>query len=637
MCGIAGIVAGRGAAPPDEATLRRMLGTLVHRGPDDEGVHLDGPAAIGTRRLSILDVEGGHQPLANADGTVWVALNGEVYNYVELGEELRAAGYPVRTHSDTETIAHLYTRDGDGFVRHLNGMFAIAIWDARRRRLVLARDRVGIKPLYYAAVEGGVVFGSELKALLASGRVAAALDPEAARDYVSLFYVPGPSSILRGVRKLLPGHLLVADESGVSTSSYWQPPAGPPRRRPLETELSEFGALFRDAVRLQMRSDVPYGAFLSGGIDSSAVVGTMSAESALPVKTFSIGFEGSPRYDELPYARAVAERFRTTHEQFIVAPGVFDRLPQMVEHFDEPFADAALLPTFVLSELSRRAVTVVLTGDGGDELFAGYARYRSEVLAEWASRLPRLLRRGVLAPLLGAYRGPARWALSDWVRDVRKKLPLLDLPPDARYASHFATFSEKNWARLAGPALQAAGPPRAAAHFAALLGEASGADFLARRMYLDVRTWLPDQMLTKVDRATMAHGLEARVPFLDHRVVEFAMGLPDEARFHLRSLKRFLKLAFADLLPAAILHRAKHGFQVPVDEWLRGPLRGLVHDALAEPALARHGLFAPPFVARMVREHEEGARNWSREIFGLLVFQLWYDRWIASARAAPPA
>jgi asparagine synthase (glutamine-hydrolysing) len=631
MCGIAGIIANAGTAPPLEGDVRRMLATLVHRGPDDEGVHVDGEVAFGTRRLAIIDVAGGHQPLSTADGGIWVALNGEIYNYRELAAELRGRGYALRTQSDTETIAYLYEAHGDDFLQHLNGMFAIAVWDTRRRRLLLARDRLGIKPLYYAADARGLAFGSELKAVLAAREGAAPeLDLEAARDYLALFYVPGPAAIVKGVRKLQPGHLLVAEPTGrTEVRAYWSPPAAPPRHRPVEDELAEFAALFQDAVRLQMRSDVPYGAFLSGGIDSSAVVGTMAGLSPARVRTFAIGFEGSARYDELRYAREVAARFHTEHEEFVVRPDVFDLISKMVHFFDEPFADAAFLPTYVLAELSRRKVTVVLTGDGGDEIFAGYDRYRSEVMAEWASRIPRFLRRGALAPLLGAYRGPARWPLSDWVRQGRKKIGLLDLPSGLRYARHFERFSEQQWTELAGPALRGLGPSRIAATFAAILDEGAAADFLTRRMYLDVRTWLPDQMLTKVDRATMAHGLEARVPFLDHRVVEFAMGLSDEAKFTMRSLKRFLKSAFDGLLPPKVLHRRKHGFQVPVDEWLRGPLRGLARSVLDSAALRKHGVVDPAFVARIVDEHEAGTRNWSTEIFGLLVFQLWYDRWMS--------
>jgi asparagine synthase (glutamine-hydrolysing) len=433
---------------------------------------------------------------------------------------------------------------------------------------------------------------------------------------------------VRGVRKLPPGHLLVAEAGAIAVKPYWSVPSGPPRQRPLGEEIDEFRHLFRDAVRLQMRSDVPYGAFLSGGIDSSAVVGTMAGLVREPVKAFSIGFEGSRYYDELPYAREVAARFGADHQEFVVAPGMFDLLEGVAHYFDEPFADAALLPTFLLARLSRAKVTVVLTGDGGDELFAGYDRYRSEVLAEWAARLPPVVRRRLLPAVLRAYRGPARWRLSDVVRQMRKKVALLDLPGPARYASHFETFDRERWDRLAGPALRAAGPAGIADRFGAMFAQAESAEFVTKRMHLDVRTWLPDQMLTKVDRATMAHGLEARLPFLDHRVVEFAMGLPDRAKFSLRTPKRFLRRAFADLLPPTILRRRKHGFEVPIGEWLRGPLRGLAHSVLDRAALERHGLFDAAFVSQILHEHEAGITNWSREIFGLLVFQLWYDRWM---------
>jgi asparagine synthase (glutamine-hydrolysing) len=561
---------------PSEPVLRRMLAAVAHRGPDDEGVYLDDRLALGARRLSILDVPGGHQPLSNEDGTVWAVQNGEIYNYRELREDLERRGHRLRSQGDTETLVHLY----------------------------------------------------EVKALLASGRVPREIDEEAVRDYALLLYVPAPRAIIKGVCKLPPGHRLVAESGRVEITPYWRlPVGGEDTSRPLEENVARFRDLFEDAVERHMQSDVPYGAFLSGGVDSSAIVATMSGISREPVRTFSIGFAGSAYYDELPWARQVARLFKTEHEEFVVEPGVFDLLDEMTRFFDEPFADAAFLPTYVLSRLSRQKVKVVLSGDGGDELFAGYDRYRSEVLAEWARRLPGAVRRGVLAPLLKVYAGPADWRLSDWVRQAGKKLELLSLPAEERYVRHFDAFPAEAWAQLPGERLRALGPHDAAARYRAVLAEGRPAQFLNQRMYFDIRTWLPDQMLTKVDRASMAHGLEARVPFLDHRLVELAMSIPDEQKFTIRVLKRFLKTAFADRLPPEILHRRKHGFQVPVDEWLRGPLRDVARTALSPAALAVHGFFAAPVVTRMLDEHEARRRNWSKEIFTLLVFQMWHRRW----------
>lgn len=637
MCGIAGILSLEPDRPAPALALGPMLASLVHRGPDDEGRHVDGPVAFGTRRLSIIDVEGGRQPLANEDGTVWAALNGEIYNYRELRLELESRGHRFRTHSDTETLVHLYEEHGDGLLDRLNGMYGLAVWDARRRRLLLARDRLGIKPLYYSITDRLLLFGSELKAILASGLVRTELDLAAARDYALLFYVPAPRSIVAGVLKLLPGHRLVAEAGRLDVRPYWSLPTGPTDTRPFPAQLEDFRGLFRDAVSSHLRSDVPYGAFLSGGVDSSAIVGTMAGIVGQPVKTFAIGFEGNRYYDELPYARAVATRFGTEHEEFVVKPEVFALLGEAVRFYDEPFADAAFLPSYVLSRLTRQKVKVVLTGDGGDELFAGYDRYRSEVLAEWAARIPALLRRGVLEPLLALYSGPADWRISDWVRLARKKLAAVSLPSDERYVRHFHTFEPALWDRLIGQPLRDLDVERADGRYRRLLAEAGDAGFLTQRMHLDLRTWLPDQMLTKVDRATMAHGLEARVPFLDHRVVEFAMRLPDQSKFTLRVLKRFLKEAFAGLLPASILHRRKHGFQVPLDEWLRGPLRDLARDVLSENALRAHGLFRPETVRSLLDGHESRQRNWSREIFGLMVFQMWYDFWLRSPAHSRPS
>ncbi len=628
MCGICGVLSHEPGGRPGEPVLRAMLATLVHRGPDDEGVYLDDRVALGTRRLSILDVPGGHQPLSNEDGTVWAALNGEIYNYKELHRDLEARGHRFRSQGDTETLVHLYEEHGDAFVEHLQGMFALALWDTRRKRLLLARDRVGIKPLYYYADSRGVVFGSEVKALLASGRVAREMDLEAVRDYALYLYVPAPAAIIRGVRKLLPGHLLVAEDGRVEVSPYWTLPTGNEDvNTSLEDNVARFLDLFDDSVARHMQSDVPYGAFLSGGVDSSAIVASMARVAREPVKTFSIGFAGSQYYDELPYARQVASLFLTEHEEFVVDANVFDLLGEMTRFFDEPFADAAFLPTYVLSRLSRQKVTVVLSGDGGDELFAGYDRYRSEVLAEWTSRIPALVRRGVLAPLLKLYPGPADWKLSDSVRQAVKKLELVGLPADERYVRHFHAFTPDAWAALLGEPLRALPPSRVTERYRGILRSASGAQFLNQRMAFDIQTWLPDQMLTKVDRATMAHGLEARVPFLDHRLVELAMRLPDEHKFTIRTLKRFLKTAFASRLPAGILHRRKHGFQVPVDEWLRGPLRDLAREALSPAALRVHGFFEPGPIGRMLDEHEARTRNWSKEIFTLLVFQMWHRTW----------
>ena len=632
MCGIAGLLALDGGPAPREA-LAPMLGALVHRGPDDEGVHVEGPIAFGTRRLSIIDVEGGHQPLSNEDGSVWAALNGEIYNYRELREELLSRGHRLRSGSDTETLVHLYEERGDALVESLNGMFAFALWDAPRRRLLLARDRLGIKPLYWFSDTRWLVFGSELKALLASGLVPRRLDLGAVADFAQRSYVPAPRSILAGVQKLLPGQLLAVEAGRVEARRYWKPPAQAPSRDDLATQLRRFGELFRDAVALQMRSDVPYGAFLSGGIDSSAIVGTMASLSREPVRTFCIGFAGRglEAYDERAQAREAARAFGAEHREQVVEAGAFDLLGEAARHFDEPFADPAFLPTLVLSKLARGSVKVVLTGDGGDELFAGYRRYRTELLGRQAEKLPGLIRRGVLSPLLGLLVRAGPRSLGDWAALARASLERLSLAPEERYVQRFRRFPPALWERVRGERLRDAGPSQADAEARRILAEAAPCDFITRRSHLDTRTWLPDQMLTKVDRASMAHSLEARVPFLDHRVVELALSLPDEAKLTLLTLKRFLRLAFRELLPPSLLRRPKHGFQVPLAAWLRGPLRERAREALAPPALAVHGLFDPAGVAALLSEHESGARDRSSEVFTLLVFQAWHQRWMGGS------
>lgn len=607
-----------------------MLEALVHRGPDDEGTHAHGPIAFGTRRLSIIDVEGGHQPLSNEDGTVWAALNGEIYNYRELRTELLSRGHRLRTGSDTETLVHLYEDRGDALVESLNGMFAFALWDAPRKRLLLVRDRVGIKPLYWFADGRRLVFGSELKALMASRLVPRELDLAAVRDFAQLSYVPAPSSILAGVRKLPPGHLLVAEDGNVELRRYWAPVSPVPGREDTASHLRRFSELFRDSVALQMRSDVPYGAFLSGGIDSSAIVGTMASLSPQPVRTFCIGFAGKglEAYDERPYARIAAEAFATRHEEHVVDAGAFDLLGDAARFFDEPFADPAFLPTLALAKLARGSVKVVLTGDGGDELFAGYNRYRSELVARWVERVPGFIRDGVASPLLGLLARGGRGSLGDWAAVARKRLRQVSLPPDERYVSRFRRFSPALWERVRGERLQGLGPSEAEAGYRRILAEATAPDFITRRTLLDVRTWLPDQMLTKVDRATMAHSLEARVPFLDHRLVDFALSLPDESKISILALKRFLRLAFRDLLPPSLVRRPKHGFRVPLDEWLRGPLRARAREVLSPAALRVHGLFDPKGVGELLDQHESGHSDRSSEIFTLLVFQAWFERWM---------
>ena len=632
MCGIAGFLRLDGA-PAEEARLARMLASLVHRGPDDEGRYVSGPVALGTRRLAIIDVAGGRQPLSNEGGDVWAALNGEIYNYRELRAELEATGHRFATGSDTETLVHLYEEHGDAFLTRLNGMFGLALWDARRRRLLLARDRVGIKPLYYRADPRELAFASEPKALLGAAGGSSEIDLAAARDYLQLGYVPAPAAIFQGMRKLLPGHAAILEAGRLDVRCYWTIPDETPSGEAFEEKVGRFQALFRDAIALQMRSDVPYGAFLSGGIDSSAVVGTMAGLSAEPVRTFSIGFAASRRYDELPWARLVAKRFGTRHEEFVVEPRVFDLLAEMAFYFDEPFSDAAFVPTFVLAGLTRQSVKVALSGDGGDELFAGYDRYRSEALADATAWIPALVRRGVLAPLLRALPLPADWRAADWVRQAVKKLELLDLPADERYVGHFLLWNSADWEAVQGEALREVDTPDVAQRYLSVMNEPRHAGFLNRRLVFDQRTWLPDQMLTKVDRASMARGLEVRVPFLDHRIVEFAARLSQRDRFRFLELKRFLKSAFRVLLPEELLRRPKHGFEVPIDEWLRGPLREFLRDHLAPERLRAHGVIAPAFVERMLREHEERRRNRSRELFSLLVFQLWYDRW----HSKPPA
>ncbi|MEE8523262.1 MAG: asparagine synthase (glutamine-hydrolyzing) [Thermoanaerobaculia bacterium] len=634
MCGITGAV-DFDRPPVDRATLEHMTRTMTHRGPDEEGFFLDGSAALGMRRLSIIDVAGSHQPMANEDGSVQMVFNGEIYNYRGLRDELLRRGHRFANDGDTETIVHAYEEYGLNFVQHLNGMFAIAIWDADARRLVLARDRLGIKPLYHSADNRRIVFGSEPKAILASGLLEPEVDPLALQAYLALRYVPAPLAIFRGMRKLPAAHLLVFDRDGCREIPYWdvdfEPRPGTSERR----ELERFQELFDDAVRKRLISDVPLGAFLSGGLDSSGIVASM-AQASLALgngsrpKTFSIGFE-EQGFDERRFARRVAADFGTEHFEGLATARLGDHLEELAYFHDEPFADPASLPTLLLSRHTREHVTVALSGDGGDEIFAGYDRYYSERLADVYGRVPAALRRSLVNPALELM--VAALPVSSRLRRrgdaAVKKARLSFLPPAERYLAHFDVFSgypaESIWSAAVLPQLRGHG----AADYLAPHMEKGGAwDPLGQRLYTDLKTWLPEQMLTKVDRMSMAASLEVRVPFLDHRLVEFAAGLPADSKLGWFSVKKFLRKASRSRLPPEIWKRRKHGFAVPLDHWFRGELRALLEAELAPDRIERQGVFQPDFVRSLVEEHAAGQRNHGSRLFSLLTFSLWHRRWI---------
>jgi asparagine synthase (glutamine-hydrolysing) len=634
MCGIAGILSHRGM-PPTAADARRMCAAIRHRGPDDEGVFVDGPLAMGMRRLSIIDLEGGHQPIANEDGSVVVVFNGEIYNYRALRAELEGRGHRFATRSDTEVIVHLYEERGLDFPHALFGMFAIALWDRRERRLVLVRDRLGIKPLAYAAGAGRLVFGSEVKALLAAG-VARDLDPQAVHDYLSFGYVPGAQSIFGEVRRLPPGHLLVARGGRVEESRWWSPPA--PELEPVRKSAAEWQAELRErletVVRDHMVADVPVGVFLSGGLDSGTLAALASRSGNGRLHTFSIGFD-DPSYDELDDARRVAKRYDTEHHELVVRPDAVALLPELVRAFDEPFADSSAIPVYCVSKLARESVKVVLSGEGGDEVFAGYQTYSAWKWAERYQRLPGVVSRGLVPAIVRRLPVSHRRVSFDY---RAKRFVAAALAPPAE--AHFGwkvVFDEAEKAALY------ASPPAAMLPSVRLYRDAwareAGRDPLARLQRIDQQIYLPDDILVKADRMSMAVSLEARVPFLDHRLVELALSLPPELRLRGGTRKVLLRRAMAADLPREVLRGGKRGFNVPIPAWLNGELRDFAHDVLGTRRLREAGFFRPAAVEALLADHESRRADRSRPLWTLLSFALWHEEFVrpVADEEAPPS
>ncbi|HEX7086290.1 MAG TPA: asparagine synthase (glutamine-hydrolyzing) [Vicinamibacterales bacterium] len=623
MCGIAGLLSLDGRpAQPDQ--VRAMCAAIVHRGPDDEGFYADAEVALGMRRLSILDLDGGHQPMSNEDGSVWAVFNGEIYNYRELRAGLDARGHVLRSAGDTETLVHLYEEHGADFVSQLRGMFALAIWDRRRRTLLLARDRLGIKPLFYAQRGSTLYFASEVKALLQVPAIDRQLDWQAVGHLFAALSTPPDRSILAGVRKLEPARTLVAGPGRPPVvRRYWEIRFEPDRTS-TEGELCErLRAHLDAAVREHLASDVPLGAFLSGGIDSSAVVATMARLGVAPIRTFSIGFS-ERTHDELAYARRVARVFGTEHHELVLEPDVLGVLDDLVWHLDEPFGDSSAIPTFMVSRLAARHVTVVLSGDGGDELFAGYERYQVEERERRVARIPRWIR--VLA-------GRIATATPEWTRG-RNFLRHHALDGWERYVDAVTLFRLHQRQRLFRPEfrdiVESGDPSRG------LVADLNrrGGHWLSALQALDIERYLPLDILAKVDRMSMAHSIEARVPLLDHRLVEFAATIPPELQFRDGIGKQLFRRALAPLLPREILHRPKMGFAVPLDVWFRGRLGPYLHDLLLSRESRARGIFDTGYIEQLIGQHALG-RELGLHLWTLISFELWCRRFL-DGRAAPP-
>jgi asparagine synthase (glutamine-hydrolysing) len=635
MCGITGFIDmwDPGAIRDNETRgqlLDRMCRVITHRGPDDQGILLREGIALGMRRLSIIDLAGGHQPMSGEDGSVTIVFNGEIYNFLEIEASLLARGHSFQTRSDTEAIVHAYEEFGAGCLELLRGMFAFAIWDDRARKLFVARDRAGKKPLYYTVTpKGTLVFGSELKSLLEHPEVNREINPEALDAYFTLGYVPDPLTIFQNVHKLPPGHYLTFAAGRIDIQEYWDFNFEPAQSRREEDYLEELLFLLDESVRLRLISDVPLGAFLSGGIDSSTIVALMARHMGQPVKTFSIGFR-EDSYNELKYARVAAKKFGTDHHEFFVTPDICSIVDELVWHFDEPFADSSAIPTYVVSKLAREHVTVILSGDGGDELFAGYTRYVVERKRGAFSHLPAVVRKGLLKPL--SHRLPHGMLGRNFIHNVA-------LDKVERYLDSLSIFTCLNKESLYTDSFRRAlhGANTVAHSFRDYAARISTGEDIDKLLYIDSKTYLPGDILTKVDRMSMAASLEARAPLLDHKLIEFVARTPASLKLSGYETKYLLKRAIKDLVPAEILNRPKQGFGVPMQDWINKQLRERIRDTLG--GIQQRGYIEPAYVNVLLDEHERGRRDHSMALWSLFMFELWHRQFLdgggRSAKESP--
>lgn len=619
MCGISGIFEFDQARTVEREAVHRMNESLRHRGPDDEGIFVDLGIGLGHRRLSIIDVAGGHQPICNEDGTIWVLLNGEIYNYPDLSRDLLAQGHRFTTRSDTEAIVHLYEEYGEECFAKLRGMFAIAIWDSGKRRLLLARDRIGKKPLYYYADRSRFIFGSELKAILAADGVPRTIDSLAVCDYFSLSYIPAPRTVYKNVRKLQPAHYLVVTNEGIREVPYWRLSFSKVQDRREEEWCELIREQLYEATRIRLMSEVPLGAFLSGGVDSSSIVAMMSQLMDRPVTTCSIGFSAQ-EFDESAFARQVASQFHSDHHEDVVEVEALDVIDKLAWHYDEPFADSSAVPTYYVSKMARRRVTVALGGDGGDENFAGYRRYVFDRMENRMRGLvPAPVRRSVFGPLGRWYPGLA-WA----PRPLRAKATLQSLSrsPLEGYFNSISVFRPDEKAQLFTRDFQ-----QQLADYDSLevlrkhYDDADTADPLSRIQYVDIKTYLPDDILAKVDRASMAVSLELRAPILDHKFMELVASIPSDLKLRGRTGKYIFKKAMEPLLPRDILYRPKQGFAIPLDRWFRGELKDLAYDLVITNN--KDGILDRNYLSAIWKQHQAGRFDRSAYLWTVLMFRKW--------------
>jgi asparagine synthase (glutamine-hydrolysing) len=620
MCGIAGVLYNDPHRPVEGALLERMCAVIHHRGPDEWGMWSEGSVGLGMKRLRIIDLVGGRQPMATSDEKIRIVFNGEIYNYRELRADLEKRGYRFTSQSDTESILHLYEEYGEDCVQHLRGMFAFAVWDDRKRKLFLARDRFGKKPLHYLHDSEKLVFGSEIKSILQHPDVRPEVHRPAIVNYLAYGYTPDPDTMFKGIAKLPPGHTLSWQDGAATVRQYWDlnfQPDQPARKDAFY--LDEVDRLLHEAVKIRLVSDVPLGAFLSGGIDSSLVVAMMARQMGEPVKTFSIGFDDD-RYNELPYARMVAKRYGTDHHEEIVKPDAEEVLSDLIRVFDEPFADSSAIPTYYVSRLARRHVTVALSGDGGDEIFAGYGRYLDSIFSGYTDRIPHALRQ--------IFMGSVSRMLPEGLKGV-KTLRYLAADKDARYLLKMTKNLSARYQQVFSQGLmEEAGGGDPSPALGRYFQRVREQDPVTRRQYADIKQYLPGDILTKVDRTSMLVSLETRAPLLDHKVAEFAATIPTELKVRGRSRKNVLKTLALKYLPGEVIDRPKMGFEVPIAQWINCEWRDMSQELVLGDRALNRGNFNPRYLQWIMDEHRRGRRNQGSAIWALMVLEMWYRTFI---------
>ena len=637
VCGIVGYLNLNGSPlNPYETTLASMCESILHRGPDEQGMTVKGPIALGMTRLSIIDLATGQQPIPNEDQSVWIVFNGEIYNYQALQDKVRAAGHKLATNSDTEVIVHLYEDYGIDCLQFLEGMFSFAIWDIPKQRLFIARDRMGEKPLHWGIFDGKLIFGSEIKGILAHPCAKRELDTHALRKYLALEYVPAPDTIFRGIHKLKPAHFMVVENGNLNVRNYWHPRI---ESVPMDENEAEqrFISLLEQSIKTRLISDVPLGIFLSGGIDSSGITAVAARVASKQLKTFSIGFS-DPSYDESAHAQLVADHVGTDHTSVEFSPNMaYSTMEELWNYIDEPLADASILPTFFLSKMTKRSVTVALSGDGGDELFGGYPTYQAHQYAEMWNKIPAVMRKKFFNPLIN--RLPV--SLNNLSFDFKAKrfISAADAAPLARHLRWMGAIPLSEHHKLLRPEIMDAticdgGDPGSVYNsteqeffgsFNYFDSPSGNADVAEAMMRLDLASYLPEDLLVKSDRASMAASLEVRIPFLAYPIVEFALALPSSLKLRGRTTKYLPKKAFASMLPESVLRRPKKGFGIPVAKWINADFRPLVNELLDETFLQRQGIFNPQYVCELVRQHTDGVADRRKELWTLLMFQRWYQ------------